>query len=80
MMRSLKIGMILMCLSWVGPAAFGQGANQLYNDARGLYHENEFQQAEEKLWLALKIQKIFPDAWYLMGQCYWQRKQYRKAV
>lgn len=73
---------LLVCM-WVCGCSLwglGQGAVRLYNEAQEDYLRSAYPLAEEKLRLALKLQKTYPDAWFLWGQCRWQQKDYKGAI
>ena len=72
--------LLMMVLVWVALRLPGQGAVRLYNEAQDAYLRNAYHLAEEKLRLALKIEKRYPDAWFLWGQCRWQQKDYKGAI
>lgn len=76
-MRSFWLGLLAvllpLCLS-------AQSANSLYNEAVNHYLDGEIQQAREHVELALKIQKRFPNGWFLLGQTYREDKAYKKAI
>lgn len=73
---SLAVLWVLFCVASVR----GQGAVRLYNEAVEYYVDGAYQQAEEHVKLALKIQKTYPDAWFLLGQCHREEGKYRKAL
>jgi tetratricopeptide (TPR) repeat protein len=74
------LGLIFTIAFGIPRQAQGQGAIRLYNDALEHYMSDEYDQAEERVRLALKIQKLYPDAWFLLGQCYRRRDQFRKSI
>jgi tetratricopeptide (TPR) repeat protein len=77
MSRKLLLGLIGM---WMSALLYGQGALRLYSEAQDEYLRSSYTLAEEKLRLALKIEKRNPDAWFLWGQCRWQQKDYKGAI
>lgn len=74
------IGLLLFVMVIGATRAFSQGAVRLYNEALQLYLDDEGKQAEEKVRLALKIQKLYPDAWFLLGQIQRQSRDYKAAL
>ena len=80
MIKGLISGSFLVLFLCLAPRVQGQGAVRLYNDALSLYIEDKYEQSEEKVRLALKIQKFYPDGWFLLGQIHRRRKEYRKSI
>lgn len=71
---------LALTLTLLTHIAHAQGVVRLYNDALDDYMANRYALAEEKLKLVIKQQKIYPDAYYLWGQCRWQQKDYKGAI
>ena len=55
---------------------------ELMRDAKSLYGDGKYQEAAEKLAIYLKSPKVKnqEDAIFLRGECFYQLKQYKKAV
>ena len=79
-MNAVQRLVVFFTLALLTHTAQAQGVVRLYNEALDDYMANRFVQAEEKLRLVLKQQKIYPDAYYLFGQCRWQQKEYKQAI
>lgn len=71
---------VVLALTLLTHTARSQGPVRMYNDALEDYMASRYVQAEEKLKLVIKQQKIYPDAYFLMGQCHWQEKAFNKAI
>lgn len=77
----MRKSLLLILLGfWATGWLHGQGAVRLYNEALDYYLDEAYPQAREHVRLALKIQKTYPDAWFLLGQVYRQEGRFRKAI
>lgn len=55
---------------------------EVFHQAKELFDDGNYQEAEEKLSLYLKVPKIkkFQEALFLKGECLYRLKEYKKAV
>ncbi|HHG85013.1 MAG TPA: tetratricopeptide repeat protein, partial [Bacteroidetes bacterium] len=80
MMRGWTIGFTFILLALGTNVLQGQTAVRFYNEAVQFYLNDAADEAEEKVRLALKIQRSYPDAWFLLGQTYAQRGIFKTAI